>query len=140
MDYNSGNVSRIRISGRDYSIKDEPLRSSFVKLSEIMKSNNQEIRNFMSSSEMNNSYLSYNLNSATSFLYAFSEICINHISKLYNEITYLKDDIHELKYDVSYLQESLSYSYDEISYLKYNIVELQDDIAYLKGAISYSYY
>lgn len=112
MDYNSDNVSRIRISGRDYSIKDEPLRSSFVKLSEIMKSNNQEIRNFMSSSEMNNSYLSYNLNSATSFLYAFSEICINHISKLY----------------------------DEITYLKYNIVELQDDIEYLKDATSYSYY
>ena len=150
MDYNSGNISQLRIDGKDYSIKDEPLRSSFAKLSEVMQSNHQEISDFMNSSEMANSYLSYNLNSATSFIYAFSEICINHISKLYDEIAYLKNNnqliikevndnneviaeaFNKIKEDNDVASEATSYSLTNIDK---RLNEVEENLAYILSKI-----
>jgi len=87
MEYTSDGISRIRFGNTDYSIKDEPLRNSFVRLSNIIKENNREIQEYMESNSMDTAYMTYNLNNATSFLYAFSEVCVNQISKLNNDFS-----------------------------------------------------
>ena len=80
--YNSDNISIVKIGNKNYTIVDNPLRSSFKKLSDVIKTNNQTVKDFMDQSNFQHATTAYQLNDSNSFLYAFSNICLDKISKL----------------------------------------------------------
>ena len=80
--YNSDNISIVKIGNKNYTIVDNPLRSSFKKLSDVIKTNNQTVKDFMNQSNFQHETTAYQLNDSNSFLYAFSNICLDKISKL----------------------------------------------------------
>ena len=80
--YNSDNISIVKIGNKNYTIVDNPLRSSFKKLSDVIKTNNQTVKDFMDQSNFQHATTAYQLNDSNSFLYAFSNICLDKISNL----------------------------------------------------------
>ena len=80
--YNSDNISIVKIGNKNYTIVDNPLRSSFKKLSDVIKTNNQTVKDFMNQSNFQHETTAYQLNDSNSFLYAFSNICLDKISNL----------------------------------------------------------
>ena len=80
--YNSDNISIVKIGNKNYTIVDNPLRSSFKKLSDVIKTNNQTVKDFMDQSNFQHETTAYQLNDSNSFLYAFSNICLDKISNL----------------------------------------------------------
>lgn len=80
--YNSDNISIVKIGNKNYTIVDIPLRSSFKKLSDVIKTNNQTVKDFMDQSNFQHATTAYQLNDSNSFLYAFSNICLDKISNL----------------------------------------------------------
>ena len=80
--YNSDNISIVNIGNKNYTIVDNPLRSSFKKLSDVIKTNNQTVKDFMDQSNFQHETTAYQLNDSNSFLYAFSNICLDKISNL----------------------------------------------------------
>lgn len=125
MEYTSDGISRIRFGNTDYSIKDEPLRNSFVRLSNIIKENNREIQEYMESNSMDTAYMTYNLNNATSFLYAFSEVCVNQISKLNTYFSDVSYSTYLLENRVSYLEQTHvpSREYNDLYTYTHNNIE-----------------
>ena len=80
--YNDNNISIVKIGNKNYTIVDIPLRSSFKKLSDVIKTNNQTVKDFMDQSNFQHATTAYQLNDSNSFLYAFSNICLDKISNL----------------------------------------------------------
>lgn len=80
--YNDSNISIVKIGDKNYTIVDIPLRSSFKKLSDVIKTNNQTVKDFMDQSNFQHATTAYQLNDSNSFLYAFSNICLDKISNL----------------------------------------------------------
>ena len=80
--YNSDNISIVKIGNKNYTIVDNPLRSSFKKLSDVIKTNNQTVKDFMNQSNFQHETTAFQLNDSNSFLYAFSNICLDKISNL----------------------------------------------------------
>lgn len=80
--YNDSNISIVKIGNKNYTIVDNPLRSSFKKLSDVIKTNNQTVKDFMDQSNFQHATTAYQLNDSNSFLYAFSNICLDKISNL----------------------------------------------------------
>lgn len=144
--YNSDNISIVKIGNKNYTIVDNPLRSSFKKLSDVIKTNNQTVKDFMNQSNFQHETTAYQLNDSNSFLYAFSNICLDKISNLetnkadkttvttlFNTVSNNKKSIDDTLGSVD-SEKGLLY---DISYL-YGVVGKTENSGLRKDLISYN--
>ena len=144
--YNSDNISIVKIGNKNYTIVDNPLRSSFKKLSDVIKTNNQTVKDFMDQSNFQHETTAYQLNDSNSFLYAFSNICLDKISNLETNkadkttVTTLSNTVVNNKKSIDDTLGSVDSKkgllYD-ISYL-YGIVGKTEESGLRKYSISYN--
>ena len=144
--YNSDNISIVKIGNKNYTIVDNPLRSSFKKLSDVIKTNNQTVKDFMNQSNFQHETTAYQLNDSNSFLYAFSNICLDKISKLETNkadkttVTTLSNTVSNNKKSIDDTLGSVDSEkgllYD-ISYL-YGVVGKTEESGLRKDLISYN--
>ena len=144
--YNSDNISIVKIGNKNYTIVDNPLRSSFKKLSDVIKTNNQTVKDFMNQSNFQHETTAYQLNDSNSFLYAFSNICLDKISNLETNkadkttVTTLSNTVSNNKKSIDDTLGSVDSKkgllYD-ISYL-YGVVGKTEESGLRKYSISYN--
>ena len=144
--YNSDNISIVKIGNKNYTIVDNPLRSSFKKLSDVIKTNNQTVKDFMDQSNFQQATTAYQLNDSNSFLYAFSNICLDKISNLETNkadkttVTTLSNTVSNNKKSIDDTLGSVDSEkgllYD-ISYL-YGVVGKTEESGLRKYSISYN--
>ena len=144
--YNSDNISIVKIGNKNYTIVDNPLRSSFKKLSDVIKTNNQTVKDFMNQSNFQHETTTYQLNDSNSFLYAFSNICLDKISNLETNkadkttVTTLSNTVSNNKKSIDDTLGSVDSKkgllYD-ISYL-YDVVGKTEESGLRKYLISYN--
>ena len=144
--YNSDNISIVKIGNKNYTIVDNPLRSSFKKLSDVIKTNNQTVKDFMNQSNFQHATTAYQLNDSNSFLYAFSNICLDKISNLETNkadkttVTTLSNTVSNNKKSIDDTLGSVASEkgllYD-ISYL-YGVVGETENSGLRKDLISYN--
>lgn len=144
--YNSDNISIVKIGNKNYTIVDNPLRSSFKKLSDVIKTNNQTVKDFMNQSNFQHETTAYQLNDSNSFLYAFSNICLDKISNLETNkadkttVTTLSNTVNNNKKSIDDTLGSVDSEkgllYD-ISYL-YGVVGKTEKSGLRKDLISYN--